>query len=480
MSQTFYWHDYETWGIDPRFCQPVQFAGLRTDLDFNEIGDPLVIYSQPLPDLLPDPSAVLVTGITPQEAKEKGVPEPEFIGTILQEMAQPNTINVGYNSLRFDDEFTRYTLYRNLYDPYEREWANGNSRWDIIDLVRACRALRPGEIKWPVDEGKPTNRLERITAENGISHEDAHDALSDVRATIALAKLLKQQQPDLFEYAFSLRDKNVARSKLEEAFQTKQPLVHVTGKYPNDYLNTSVVAILGQNSEPSHKNKFVVYDLRVDPEQFLHLTQEELTNETFGREEQRNGNKRVPVKEVAVNKSPFIAPLGVLDDAAQTRTKIDMEKMNKNFKKLQSNPEFVDQLVGLFSGTPGGHDDVDTQLYGGFFSNKEKQLMQELRANDPTEWPTKIQNQRLQKLADRYRARHHPQTLKEPEQQAWNQHIQQRLLAKYDGTFLTFEEYGRQLQQLAQKHSKNDKIKYLLEELTLYGQSIYPLEANDD
>jgi len=196
LPETLYWHDYETFGADPSRDRPVQFAGLRTDLDLNRIGEPLVLYARPANDFLPQPQACLVTGISPQLALERGVPECEFIERILQELARPGTCGAGYNSLRFDDEVTRYTLYRNFHDPYAREWQHGNSRWDIIDLVRTACALRPEGIEWPLrEDGLPSFRLEDLTGANGISHGAAHDALADVEATIALARLVRQRQP---------------------------------------------------------------------------------------------------------------------------------------------------------------------------------------------------------------------------------------------------------------------------------------------
>nr|GFC99807.1 hypothetical protein [Tanacetum cinerariifolium] len=114
----------------------------------------------------------------------------------------------GYNTLRFDDEMTRYSLYRNFFDPYGREWQGGNSRWDLIDVVRTAYALRPEGIVWPEEEGRVTLKLERLTAANGIDHGQAHDALSDVRATIALARLIRDKQPKLYDYLFQLRSKH--------------------------------------------------------------------------------------------------------------------------------------------------------------------------------------------------------------------------------------------------------------------------------
>lgn len=477
MAKTFYWHDYETWGTSARFTQSVQFAGVRTDLDFNQIGEPLVIYNRPFPDLLPDPMAVMVTGITPQIAEEKGVPEPEFVAAIHKELSQPGTIGVGYNSLRFDDEFTRFALYRNFYDPYRREWDNGNSTWDVIDLVRATRALRPDGIEWPTDtDGKATNTLEAITAANGIAHEDAHDALSDVRATIEIARLIKSKQPQLFEFALRLRDKREAQSQLDEAHRDKQPLVHVSGKFPNEFCNTSIVAVLGQDARI--KTKYLAYDLRFDPKQFFEMDVEQLKERIFTSREELDGKDRLPLKQIATNKSPFIAPLKVLDDSAQKRMQLSAEQAKKHQDLLLSRSDFLEKLQKIFTlDDREPHPDVDTQLYDGFFGDDDRQLLQRLRSTPPQEWGVVTSSdKRIAKLANRYRARHYPDTLGEDEQAQWEKHRAERLLAPYEETFMTFDEYARQLQRLTQEYADDKHKTFVLGELQLYGQSIYPIE----
>ena len=149
---SFYWHDYETFGRLPRRDRPAQFAGIRTDAELNEIGAPVVQYCQPAPDFLPDPEACLLTGILPQTLPGAGpCPSMPLPPRSKRELAQPGTCGVGYNSIRFDDEVTRHLFWRNLIDPYAREWQNGCSRWDLLDVVRAAWALRPDGIEWPRD-----------------------------------------------------------------------------------------------------------------------------------------------------------------------------------------------------------------------------------------------------------------------------------------------------------------------------------------
>jgi exodeoxyribonuclease-1 len=281
-QNTLYWHDYETWGEVPAQDRPSQFAGVRTDENLNIVGEPLMIYCQPSPDALPKPDACLITGLTPQTALAKGLPEYQFAAKIHAELSRPGTCGVGYNSIRFDDEVTRYMLYRNFYDPYEREWRNGNSRWDIIDIVRMTRALRPEGIEWPnYEDGRPCFKLDMLTAANQLDHQAAHDALSDVYATIALAKLVKNRQPKLFDYAYRLRDKRFVNSLIDIAGH--KPLLHISSRFASENGNAALVLPLAIH--PTNKNSVIAYNLAFNPKDLLSLSAGELRERLFTRTE---------------------------------------------------------------------------------------------------------------------------------------------------------------------------------------------------
>jgi len=269
QDYTFLWHDYETFGAVPRRDRPAQFAAIRTDAELNEIGEEIMVYCQPAPDFLPEPQACLITGITPQTCLERGIPEYQFAQTIEAAFAQSGTIGVGYNTIRFDDEVTRFLFWRNLIDPYAREWQNNCSRWDILDVVRTAYALRPDGIHWPKNsEGKTSFRLEHLSTANGLSHEAAHDALSDVRATIAFARLLREKNPRLFDFCLSLRKKD--RVMEEIGWPVKRPLLHVTGMIPVEQGCLTVVWPLAMH--PTNKNEIIVWDLQADPTELFSLS----------------------------------------------------------------------------------------------------------------------------------------------------------------------------------------------------------------
>jgi len=460
--QTFYWHDYETFGTDPQRDKPVQFAGIRTDFDFNIVDDPLVVYCKPSTDCLPHPEACLITGITPQLAEQKGVCESEFIGLIHEQLAQSNTCTLGYNSLRFDDEVTRNCLYRNFYDPYAREWQNGNSRWDLIDVVRAARALRPEGIVWPVnEEGGPSFRLDQLTRVNNIAHEAAHDALSDVYATLAITRLVKQVQPKLYQFLLRHRVKGEAFNLLQ--LGSFKPVVHVSGKYPA--VKNCLAVVLPICKHPSNTNGVIVYDLSVDPEPMLSLSAEEIQQRIFiATADLPEGVARIPLKTVHINKCPVLAPVSVIRPEDAQRLEIDLALCHANIDKIKAAVDLSEKLAAVFSGRiyVEQDSDPDLEIYsGGFFSDSDKKLMSKIRAMPPEQLAKsafKFTDSRLPEMLFRYRARNYPQTLNADEQLRWNAFCSDRLTGHQAGGGILLVDYFKRLEALRNTGNANTEI----------------------
>lgn len=485
-TQTFYWHDYETFGTDPRRDRAVQFAGIRTDFDFNIVDDPLVVYCKPAADCLPHPDACLITGITPQLAEQKGVCEAEFIRLIHDQLAQPNTCTLGYNSLRFDDEVTRNCLYRNFYDPYAREWQNGNSRWDLIDVVRAARALRPEGIVWPVNgEGGPSFRLDQLTQANNIAHEAAHDALSDVHATLAITKLVKQAQPKLYEFLLQHRVKAEALNLLQ--LGSFKPVVHISGKYPA--VKNCLAIVLPVCKHPTNTNGVIVYDLSVDPEPMLSLSAEEIQQRIFtATADLPEGVARIPLKTVHINKCPVLAPVSVIRANDAERLQIDLALCCANIDKIKAAAGLADKLAAVF-GAQGyaeqeaacgerSRTDPDLEIYsGGFFSDNDKKQMIKIRAMPPEQLAKstfKFTDSRLPEMLFRYRARNYPQTLNADEQQRWDAFCVDRLTGHQAGAGILLDDYFRRLEELRSADNINAEIisaleAYACEKMQLLG-----------
>jgi len=472
VSATLYWHDYETTGTDPARDRPLQFAGLRTTLDLQPVGEPLLLYAQPARDVLPQPEACLVTGITPQDALARGVPEVEFIRRIQAEMAAPHTCTLGYNSLRFDDEFTRFTLYRNLLDPYAREWQHGNSRWDLIDLARAAWALRPAGVEWPQHaDGRPSFRLEDLTRANGIEHGAAHDALADVRATIALAQRLRAAQPRLYDYAWRLRQKSEVLKLLDPG--APQPLVHISSRFGAVRHFSAVIAVLAMH--PVNRNEFIAVDLSADPGPLLSQSTEALASALFAPA--GGPGERPPLKSVHANRAPFLAPLSVLDAAASSRLELDLDRCQRHLAQLLVDPQLPARLAAVYGGRPGMTPrDPEQALYaGGFFSDADRRAMAAVHDTAPADLAVRnfgFADVRLPELLFRLRARNYPSTLTDAERAQWEEYRYQRLTDPAAGASLCIDAYRERIAALRAGSERPARDLAVLDALEAWGDAL--------
>lgn len=454
MSEfTFFWHDYETWGADPRRDRAAQFAGIRTDADLNVVGAPVMCYCAPADDILPVPDACLITGITPQRARAEGVIEAEFFATVHGELARPGTCGAGYNSLRFDDEVTRFGLYRNFFDPYAREWQRGNSRWDVIDMVRLARALRPEGMEWPTrEDGAPSFRLEELTAANGILHDGAHDALADVHATIALARLVRKCQPRLYEYVFASRGKRDAAALLN--WRDRNVVLHVSRRIPA--LLGCISPVVPLAPHPRNRNSVICFDLRHDPAPLLTLEPDTLRERLYtptaalGQDEGRIG-----LKEVHLNKCPVLVPPVTLTADAAVEWEIDLEQAHARRDTLARAGDLGHRLAEVYrdSGLPP-ETDPDLALYDGFLSDADRRRGEDIRNASPEALQTMhpaFDDPRLGELLFRYRARNWPWTLSGAERADWDAWRRERLTAGDAGIMLA--EFRERVATLRRQHT---------------------------
>lgn len=473
MDTTLYWHDYETSGEDPRRDRPVQFAGVRTDTELNIIGDPLTVYCRMSDEVLPKPGAAMVTGITPQETLEKGVIETEFMDQVLAELGKPGTCGVGYNSIRFDDEVTRCSLYRNFQDPYAREWQNGNSRWDIIDMVRLTHALRPEGINWPQrEDGAPSFRLEDLSVANDISHESAHDALSDVYATIGIARLIRDSQPKLYDYVFKHRSKRKVAELLP--LRNPSPVLHITAMYRAEYCNTGIVVPVARH--PQNANGIIVYDLRHDPAILMDLGVEQIRERLFTpAAEMPEDMQRIPLKTVHINKCPVIVPLSTLDGASAERTRIDLGVARQHLDALGRARDLEAKIQKVFTQEYSNDPvDVDLAIYQGFLGDEDKRRMRRVHQMDgpglaESGMEGVFHDPRLNELFFRYRARNYPDSLSPEERVRWQEFRAERFNNPDAGGGITLEDYYMQIETLRGEYSGDTDRLAVLDALVAWG-----------
>ena len=468
--KTFYWYDYETFGISPKTDRISQFAGIRTDENLN-ILDEHMFYCKPTNDCLPSPEACNVTGITPQLCEQKGMIEHKFIKKILAEFATPNTCIAGYNSIRFDDEFTRYTLYRNFLDPYAWHWQNGNTRWDILDVVRMCYALKKeASLKWVYDEnGKPIFKLDQLSLANGIEHANAHDALADVRATIAIAKIIKDTQPQLFDYAFKLREKKFVESNIH----LFEPMLHTSGMYPAQKSCTRLSVALAYH--PEYKDRAIVFNLDQDPSILLALSVDELKVLMFTKQsELPEGVERLQIKDLIFNKSPMFVPnVYKIEPKVVEQLQINMDICLKHLTFIKDNHLAIEKVVQeLYKNDQdfSGNNDVDQSLYGGFMDNADKRLAEQIQTLGKEElkaFHPKFKDESLNTLLIHFKARNYPESLTEDEMEDWFETVQGRVQSGENG-YLSIDEY---FQRIHSMREQNPQKETLWQQLEHYGES---------
>ncbi|QQG51154.1 MAG: exodeoxyribonuclease I [Candidatus Saccharibacteria bacterium] len=473
MAQTFFFYDLETSGLDPRHARIMQFAGIRTDMDLNPVGEPYNILIKLSDDTLPSPEALMVTGITPQQTQADGYTEAEFAKMLNDDIFTPETVAVGFNSIRFDDEFVRHHMWRNFHDPYEWSWKDGRSRWDLLDVVRMTRALRPEGINWPVVDGKASNRLELLTKENGIDHLKAHDALSDVEALIAVTKLIKTKQPQLFGYLFAMRDKKKVKELVN--LDDKKPFIYTSGRYDSEHNKTTVAFPLtaGKNGN------VIVYDLRYDPSTVIDLSLEDLKKKFYAPWEERQKSDFVPlpVKELQYNRAPAVAPLGVLEQAdGWKKIHLNKETIEKHKTALLRAPHFAENIRSLFESRAEFKKSphAEAQLYDGFVGDMDRLRIETVRnaaERELADFNPDFGDERLPSLLLRYKARNYPKSLNENEAHTWE---------LWRGAYIASQmpQFMKSLQRLSATE-KDENKQFILQELQLWAESVMPSDIEN-
>jgi len=471
MSNTFFFYDLETSGLSARSDRVMQFAGIRTDMDLNQIGESVNILVKLNDDTLPSPEAVMVTGISPQQTLEEGYTEAEFAKMLINDIFTPDTVAVGFNNIRFDDEFIRHLFWRNFFDAYEWSWKEGRSRWDLLDVVRMTRALRPEGITWPVDEkGVATNRLELISKVNDLDHFKAHDALSDVEALIAVTKLVREKQPQLYDYLLKMRDKNEIKKLVNLDY--KQPFVYVSGRYDVEFNKATVSFPLtaGKNGN------VIVYDLRYDPTPFIEMNSKDLAEKLYATWEERQADDfvKLPVKEMQYNRAPAVAPLSVLEQGdGWKKIKLDIDTVNKHKKILLSAPGFAENIRSLYENREEFKRSIDAeaQLYDSFVSDGDRLRIETVRnakQNELADFHPNFVDERLDPLLLHYKARNFPKSLSEEEAIEWEKWRSDRITN-------SLPSFMSSLQKILSTTTDENK-QFLLKELQLWAESIMPVD----
>lgn len=466
-KKTFFFYDYETFGIDPSLDRPAQFAGIRTDMDFNIIDDPVKIYCKIPMDYLPDPESIIINNIIPQKTIKNGLCEAEFAKSINKILTIPHTCTIGFNNFQFDDEFTRNIFYRNFFDPYEWEWKNENSRWDLINIVRSYYIICPKEINWPKDEnGYPLFNLNKLTQANNLYDHKSHNALSDVYATINIAKILKNTQPNFFNYLFKLKNKKRILSFIKKI--NIQPLIYISSIFKS--VNNNFGLVVPITWHPINKNILITYDLTKNYQILMNLNEKILFDI-----DQTNKNKFTnAIKLIYINKSPVLLPFKFFKFFSFNKTNINLEECYKNLHLIYKNffqlKEKIKKIFFiLYKISIQNKKDVDQQLYLNFFNHQDKKIFKKINSNNFKKNNLlffKFHDKRIKELLFRYRARNFFKTLNKLDKEKWFNHCRYKFNNEY------LKRYFDKLSYLNLKHKNNLKKYNILKKIFLYAQNI--------
>ncbi|AFG37357.1 exonuclease I [Spirochaeta africana DSM 8902] len=470
------WYDLETFGRNPKYDRIAQFAALRTDYNLNPVEDPLVLYCRLTPDYLPDPQACIITGITPETVQRSGLRERDFANRVHQELSRPGTCIVGYNNIKFDDEFIRNLFYRNFIDPYAWHYANGNSRWDLINVVRLAHDLRPDGITWPTaEDGRPLFKLDHLTAANGIEHRGAHDALADVYATIAMAQLVRSTNPRLYQFAWDHRSRDKVRSLLD--IGVRRPVLHTDGIHTRQAGCTTAVAPVGVN--PENPKAVIAADLRYDPTPIIELPTEEVRRRIFTSSEILAPEQRIHVTEIHENRSPVLTPVAALDPESSRRLDIDIELCTERARMLYRNTLLIQKFQKVYGERPARETPEDPELmiygggpFGGFFADEDKKLFEAIRHAEPGQLLSiepKSHDQRIPVLFRRYVWRNAWEALDQAERDRYRAFCAKRLLQPPVTSGLTRETYEKRIKQLWESPGLDARGTVVLKSLRDYG-----------
>ncbi len=471
---TFFWYDYETWGKNPMHDRVVQFGGLRTDENLEQIGDTIELKCQPGLDCPIGPGAIRVHGIMPMEAQNTGLPEGEFASRIHKELRKKGTCSVAYNGMSFDHEFTRVLFYRNLYDPYEWAWKDGNTYWDTVEVMRAAFLLRPDALKnWPKKEnGTPSFKLGDLSEANLASEElhPSHDAVTDSIHMWKVAKIIRERAPEFWEYALELRHKKNTQKLMDRG----EPVLHVVGGIPTKrYCSTllSNLGVYGRNS-----NEYFAFDLFHDPTPFLKPFQQWTPEDKLAA--------RRAIVSFKTNRSPFLCRWKWVGNLTELSLKQLLNKMNLNESEVQGRHDRIQEFLAQDSATPFSEyiqqreseseyryssyqTDPDEAIYDGFITDQDRNLMnQVLREGANFDWRSiKSQDSRVEPLIFRYIARNYPESMDDAGTNRWKAYCRKRQLESKQSRRVTADQiFSYELRDFSESWGNLDesRVKQLL------------------
>ena len=458
---SFVIYDLETSGLEPQWNLPLQAALIQTDADLRPLGE-LSLRCRLPAHIVPAPAALLTTGLRPEQLEQAPLTSTEMLGIIARalEAWAPATI-IGYNTLRFDEEALRHAFFTHLMPAYATS-LNGHRRADLLTMVRAVAMLEPDAITVPLGAAaKPSFRLGEICRANGIalSEDEAHDAMADTKATLALFRHLRDVAPTAVATLLDLADKGVPHRMLAGG-----EVLLLGGA-------SRLTPVVGITPNPTVATSWAVADLTVDPADYLDLAVDEIVA-LFSQRSVR------PIRTVKTNAQPILVAYeqGCHALAEDQR---DRALYHARAARIRDHAGFRAQLAAAMAGRfadrePSPHPEA-TLYAGGFLSHEDARSCARWHA---LPWPDRpaiaagFRDARLKAFANRLMLMEAPESLSPAAWQKGQGWLRERLLTEADVPWLTLPKALAEIAILRQtlpaddvgRHGHLDAIERWLEE----------------
>ena len=416
MAMVFY--DTETTGTKVYFDQILQFAAILTDNDLNEI-ERFEIRSRLLPNVVAGPGAMRLTGVSVDQLHDPALPSHyEMVCRIRRKLLEwQASLFIGHNSLRFDEVLLRSAFYKNLLPPYLTNSA-GNGRIDTLSMLQWAHKYEPDVIEIPTrPDGRPIFKLDQLAPANGYNQAHAHDAMSDVEATIHMAHLMRNNAPDTWSRAMRFSNKSNVLD-----FCEGEMVFGLTEYYFRDYYSFLLHQV-GHN--PHDRSEIVAFDLYHDPADFVGLSSEALRRHL-------NASPKL-LRRVRANALP-----GLIDaDEAHPHTQVSnlpLEMLEERAEVLEGNETLRGQLLLAYMQAKPQYEDsvhVEENIYSGFASTQDNERMDAFHEGEWSERAAivcEFDDPRFRDLGEQLIYFEAPQVLATERRQWWEERTARRLL----------------------------------------------------
>ncbi|VFP83850.1 exodeoxyribonuclease I [Buchnera aphidicola] len=465
INKSFIFYDYETFGLNISLDKVAQFCSIETDNDFKFIRKKTILFCYPPIDYLPDPNSILITKILPQYTQQYGLNEYCFTKKIYDIFSQKNSCIIGYNNINFDNLITRNIFYRNLLDPYEWSWKNGNFSWDVLNIVRAFYIFYPKTMLWYRKiNGTVSFKLSDITSINNIIHINAHDAYSDVMATFLIVQFLYKKNKKFFLFLYKISHKKFILNFISQNYN--KPFFYLSSFFGSKNNNFGCIMILGMH--PKFNNNLIIINLSINFKKIFHLYSYCVRDKLKIHQLFDCG-----IQVVCINKSPLFFSYNSLSKQDCKRLNINYSRCQKNFFLLKNNTLLKNWILSFFLKSEKNEvdDNVDLMLYKNFFNSSDKMLFSFIHSHVPLQWinwyPEFIDT-RIKEIFFRLKARNFIKLLNFNEIKRWQLYCKHKINSTY------IKKYIRKIRFLQLKHRLDKKNFFLLEQLIIYvNQIIY-------